>query len=129
MVMFRSGSQDESWRGLQSSMGARGRVVPSVEMSMQLSLSFPPNIEHLPVCSCFSCLPYASSIRSVQWQGLFFGRIGYWELGIGDWVLGMGDPGSCCGLSYWWVRQLKCNNRFELLIGWVWEPSKAVSRK
>lgn len=126
MVMFRSGSQDESWRGF----GLHGAPRTSSSLCRNVNaivIVFSP--EHLPVCSCFSCLPYASSIRSVQWQGLFFGSIGIGVgtgigIGIGGfWTgRGMAHPASiCCGPSYWWVRQLKCNNRFELLIGWVWE--------
>lgn len=113
--------------GVSGSTGLRGRAVPSVEMSMQLSLSFPPNI---------SLFVVASRVCRMHHQfGLSSGRVCFsvvsesesesgLGLGLGDFglVVGMAHPASiCCGPSYWWVRQLKCNNRFELLIGWVSE--------
>lgn len=64
--------------GMAMEMGPRVRVVLYVEMSMQLSLSLPPvDPKSLcPSCSCSCaslCLPYASSILSSRWQGLFLG--------------------------------------------------------
>lgn len=92
--------------GVSGSTGLRGRAVPSVEMSMQLSLSFPPNI---------SLFVVASRVCRMHHQfGLSSGRVCFsvvsesesgpgLGLGLGDFglVVGMAHPASiCCGPSY-----------------------------